>query len=566
MSILIGDGAGGFIAPANLAVPLQAGSESRAFALGDINGDGNRDLGVIEILGATRRVLLYFGNGAGGFTSQELTTVPGAFRMIAGDVNGDGRQDLAVSTGNIVHVFLGNGTGGFGPSTPFSTPSALQFELTDLNGDGRLDIAAAMNQGPGVAILLNGCGQPTGNLVLSAFDSPDPVAEGAPVTYSSTVTNAGATLATNVTLTQTLSGLGVAGTASSSQGACTISGNRLVMCNLGSLAPNASADVQVTFTPSVGGSLSSVIGVGSERPDSNPADNVVTLTTTVTAAGRSSWSRTRTTPASARCARRSSTRTRIAATATRSSSTSLAPACRTITPLTALPVISQPVVIDGTEPPSSAPLIELNGNGLAAPGLTITGGNSIVRGLVINRFGGPGILLQTNGGNVIAGNYIGVDALATTSRPNGGHGVHIDGTPGNTVGGLEPAARNVISGTFERISSIEVEAIWPSPTGPEVAGSCTRAGRGGVVVRLLYALKGVRRPARGCRPPLRRDHHRAQSTRGRRCPFVGGKEVVIAPLLIAVVLEGIEPDDLLDAGLLELEVLLRQPSRCARPR
>ena len=96
----------------------------------------------------------------------------------------------------------------------------------------------------------------------------------------------GRRLATNVTLTQTLSGLGVAGTASSSQGACTISGNRLVTCNLGPLAPNASADVQVTFTPSVGGSLSSVIGVGSERPDSNPADNVVTLTTTVTAAGR----------------------------------------------------------------------------------------------------------------------------------------------------------------------------------------------------------------------------------------------------------------------------------------
>ena len=39
--------------------------------------------------------------------------------------------------------------------------------------------------------------------------------------------------------------------------------------------------------------------------------------------------------------------------------------------------------------------------------------------------------------------------------------------------------------------------------------------------------KGVRRPARGCRPPLRRGHHhRAKSTRGRRCPFVGGKEVV----------------------------------------
>src|SRR5256885_1810565 len=33
----------------------------------------------------------------------------------------------------------------------------------------------------------------------------------------------------------------------------------------------------------------------------------------------------------------------------------------------------------------------------------------------------------------------------------------------------------------------------------------------------------------------------------------------IAPLLIGVFLEGLEPDALLDAGLLELEILLRQP-------
>ena len=72
-----------------------------------------------------------------------------------------------------------------------------------------------------------------------------------------------------------------------------------------------------------------------------------------------------------------------------------------------------------------------------------------MRGLVINRFGGAGILLQTNGGNVIDGNYIGVDALATTARGNGAHGVQIDGTAGNTVGGVEPAARNVISGNAE---------------------------------------------------------------------------------------------------------------------
>ena len=90
-------------------------------------------------------------------------------------------------------------------------PFGLQFELADLNGDGRLDIVSALNQGNGVAVLLNGCGQPAGNLVLSAIDSPDPVDEGATLTYSATVTNAGDTLAANVTLTQTLSALGARG-------------------------------------------------------------------------------------------------------------------------------------------------------------------------------------------------------------------------------------------------------------------------------------------------------------------------------------------------------------------
>ena len=86
---------------------------------------------------------------------------------------------------------------------------------------------------------------------------------------------------------------------------------------------------------------------------------------------------------------------------------------QTIIPLTALPAITDPVVIDGfTQTGSSANtmavgnnsvhLIELNGNGANFAGLTISAGNSTVRGLVINRFNGNGpanaINLLTNGG------------------------------------------------------------------------------------------------------------------------------------------------------------------------
>jgi len=97
------------------------------------------------------------------------------------------------------------------------------------------------------------------------------------------------------------------------------------------------------------------------------------------------------------------------------------------------PIISDPVTIDGyTQPGASANtlavgnnavlLIEINGS--ASPltgsflqaGLTTvaSGGNSIIRGLVINRFadprfvGIPGIALFGDG-NVIEGNFIGTD-------------------------------------------------------------------------------------------------------------------------------------------------------------
>src|SRR5579884_338304 len=83
---------------------------------------------------------------------------------------------------------------------------------------------------------------------------------------------------------------------------------------------------------------------------------------------------------------------------------------QTIQPLSALPSITQSVIIDGTTQPgySGTPLIELAGNlaGSNANGLTITAGHSVVRGLDIDRFGGDGIQLLTNGNDTIQGNFI----------------------------------------------------------------------------------------------------------------------------------------------------------------
>jgi hypothetical protein len=134
----------------------------------------------------------------------------------------------------------------------------------------------------------------------------------------------------------------------------------------------------------------------------------------------------------------------------------------TISPLTALPTITGPVTIDGYTQPGSSQntlavgdnavlLIEISGASVAGQftsGLIFNAGNSTIRGLVINRFPATGISFAFGdpGGNLISGNFIGCNSDGTTALPNGTGGLYFNRSPNNTIGGLTPAARNVISG------------------------------------------------------------------------------------------------------------------------
>jgi hypothetical protein len=120
---------------------------------------------------------------------------------------------------------------------------------------------------------------------------------------------------------------------------------------------------------------------------------------------------------------------------------------QTITLASALPPLALPTLLDGTTQSGYAgtPIIELNGGGASVSGLHITAGNSTVRGLAIYSFTGDEILIDTNGGDVIQGNYIGTNA-AGTAQPNGGNGIQIIATPNNVVGGTASSMRNLISG------------------------------------------------------------------------------------------------------------------------
>ena len=128
---------------------------------------------------------------------------------------------------------------------------------------------------------------------------------------------------------------------------------------------------------------------------------------------------------------------------------------QTISPLTALPTITDPVIIDGTTQPgfSGSPIIFLNGSNISgtAQGLWITAGGSTVKGIAIGNFvNGAAINLSTNGGNVIQGNYIGVDTTGTLQRRNTS-GISVS-TSNNLIGGSIPSQRNIVSGsTFANI-------------------------------------------------------------------------------------------------------------------
>src|SRR5262249_39632130 len=57
-----------------------------------------------------------------------------------------------------------------------------------------------------------------------------------------------------------------------------------------------------------------------------------------------------------------------------------------------------------------------------------------------------GVVLHDNGGDVVAGNFIGTDPSGTIAQPNGAVGLYAPGCDGNTLGGTDPGNRNLISG------------------------------------------------------------------------------------------------------------------------
>ena len=126
-------------------------------------------------------------------------------------------------------------------------------------------------------------GPPAADVFLEMSESDDPVAFGAPFTWSLLAQNEGPATATGVVVTNTLP-VGVTLTSAvASQGSCTVQ-NRTVTCALGTLAVSASATITLNVTGAVGGTLHNSAFVTANEVDPVNENNAADAETTITLA------------------------------------------------------------------------------------------------------------------------------------------------------------------------------------------------------------------------------------------------------------------------------------------
>jgi hypothetical protein len=159
VSVLLGDGRGGFGRPAG----YPAGFQPTRVGLADFNVDGNLDVVVTNTFSDPESISVLLGNGDGTLTAPRptpLLAIQGAFNMVTADLDADGKPDVAVadsaaSLGNArTAVLFGRGDGSF-DRLPLFQQHNLGTEghilaTADFNRDGLGDLVV-----PGLKISMN---------------------------------------------------------------------------------------------------------------------------------------------------------------------------------------------------------------------------------------------------------------------------------------------------------------------------------------------------------------------------------------------------------------------------
>jgi hypothetical protein len=286
---------------------------------------------------------------------------------------------------------------------------------------------------------------PPVDLALIVAAQTGPVAARSNTVFSITMTNKSAMPATGVLLTVQLPQLFQF--VSASAGCTNYFGT--VTCLLPNLAASSGATATVTVQPQAIGQFTTSFNVVGDQSDLIPTNNLATVTTTVF------------NPAA---------RTRVVTNTANGGPGSLAQAMTDVNSGAGgdtiafsipgagvhtiqsqyLPALSVPVTIDGYTQPGAKANTLANGDNavllidLGAATLTVAGGNSTIRGLVI-----PGVSFGSDAGaDVIEGCFIGTDPTGHLINTNWGLGslIQINGSDDARIGGPAPAVRNLISG------------------------------------------------------------------------------------------------------------------------
>ncbi len=471
VSILLGTGTGTFGAKTDFTT----GSSPQSVAIGDLNGDGLPDLAIAN--NASGNVSILLGAGGGSFGAKtDFSAGANPAAVAIGDLDRDGKLDLAVAnlSADTVSILLGTTPGSFGAPTPFAAgDTPYSVAIRDFNEDGKPDLAIANTDVDTVSVLLGA--------TPGSFGAPAPFAVGdGPRIVTSGDFNLDGKLDLAVANTSGDSVSILLGTGMGSFGAQTpfTAGDGLVGVAVSDFNLDGKPDL-VTANQNAGtasvllgagtGSLgaktdfatgaapiSVAIGDlnGDGKPDlavgNNGASSVSILLQPVSFVVNSSNDVSDGACNAAHCSLREAITAANASAGADEIRFSIGSGAVSITPGSGLPDITSPVTLDGTTQPGSGgkPIVELNGAGAGGgtAGITLAAGSggSAVRGLVINRFLGRGVQIDSDS-NTIAGNYIGTNLAGTGAEPNLSGGFFVVGAS-NIIGGTTAADRNVISG------------------------------------------------------------------------------------------------------------------------
>jgi hypothetical protein len=158
LAILLGTGTGTFVIGDTHHL---VGAFVVGISAADLDADGALDLVAASSFtggGPGARLSILYGDGAGGFGEEQNLLLGTSFAAVTtADLDGDGAIDIAAPATFLgsVEVLLGSGTGEFAAPLSFATGRVSpSVSAADFDGDGALDLVTANGQIADVSVLL----------------------------------------------------------------------------------------------------------------------------------------------------------------------------------------------------------------------------------------------------------------------------------------------------------------------------------------------------------------------------------------------------------------------------